>query len=345
VSASQGQPQKTAVAWIATAVLAYLAFLVVQPFLGPLGWAAVMAIVFQPVQVRLAQRLTPSGGAIATTLIIAAVVIIPLAVVANAFVNEAVDAARSVQDAVTRGEFARMESGVRRLLGRLPIQNGPDLTSVLVDAMKRSAVAVGAYSGSVVRNVVAFVFDLVLVLFASFFFLRDGPKIVKIIRDVMPLDDATGDRLLSETADLIDISVRSSIFVAGVQGLLGGCAFAAVGIRAPVFWGVVMAFFCLLPLGAWLIWLPAAIALAVGGQPVKAIVLAALGLGVVSSVDNVMRPMLLSGRTRMNGLVVFISLLGGVAAFGALGLILGPVVMATAMTVLTLYAETRRSEL
>jgi predicted PurR-regulated permease PerM len=66
---------------------------------------------------------------------------------------------------------------------------------------------------------------------------------------------------------------------------------------------------------------------------------------VVSSVDNVMRPMLLSGRTRMNGLVVFISLLGGVAAFGALGLILGPVVMATAMTVLTLYAETRRSEL
>jgi predicted PurR-regulated permease PerM len=332
-----------AVAWIATAVLAYLAFLVVQPFLGPLGWAAVMAIVFQPVHARLAQRLTPSGAAIATTLIIAAVVVVPLAFVANAFVNEAVDAARSIQDAVTRGEFARIESGVRRFLGRLPLQNGPDLTSVVVDATRRSAVALGAVSGSVVRNVVGFVFDLVLVLFASFFFLRDGPKIVRIVRDVIPLDDAAADRLLSETADLIDISIRSSIFVAGMQGLLGGCAFAAVGIRAPVFWGVVMAFFCLLPLGAWLIWLPAAIGLAVGGHPGKGLVLAVLGFGVVSSVDNVMRPMLLSGRTRMNGLLVFISLLGGVAAFGAIGLILGPVVMATSLTILTLYAEARRS--
>jgi predicted PurR-regulated permease PerM len=344
VSASQGQRQKLAVAWIAIAVLAYLAFLVVQPFLGPLGWAAVMAIVFQPVHVRLAQRLTPSGAALATTLIIAAVVVVPLAVVTNAFVNEAVDAARSIQDAITRGEFAWIESGIRRLVRRVPIQNGPDLTSVLLDATKRSAVAVGAYSGSVLRNVVGFVFDLVLVLFASFFFLRDGPKIVRILRDVIPLDDAARDRLLTETADLIDISVRSSIFVAGMQGLLGGCAFAAVGINAPVFWGVVMAFFCLLPLGAWLIWLPAAILLAVGGHPGKALVLSALGFGVVSAVDNVVRPMLLSGRTRMNGLMVFISLLGGVAAFGGLGLILGPVVMATAMTVLTLYAETRRSE-
>src|SRR5262245_49749098 len=118
-----------------------------------------MAIVFQPVHVRLAQRLTPSGAAAATTLIIAAVVVVPLAVVTNAFVNEAVVAARSIQDAVARGEFASIESGVRRLLRRLPIQNGPDLTSVVVDATKQSAVALGAYSGSVLRNVVGFVFD------------------------------------------------------------------------------------------------------------------------------------------------------------------------------------------
>ena len=100
--------------------------------------------------------------------------------------------------------------------------------------------------------------------------------------------------------------------------------FAAVGIDAPVFWGVVMAWFCLLPLGAWVVWLPAAILLAASGSPGRAAVVALLGFGIVSAVDNFLRPMLLSGRTSMNGLLVFISLLGGMAAFGAIGLVLGP---------------------
>jgi Ca2+-transporting ATPase len=103
-----------------------------------------------------------------------------------------------------------------------------------------------------------------------------------------------------------------------------------------------MAFFCLLPLGAWLVWFPAAIVLAAAGDFWRALVVAGVGFGVVSAVDNVLRPMLLSGRTRMNGLLVFVSLLGGVAAFGALGLVLGPVVLATATSVITVYAESRR---
>ena len=117
------------------------------------------------------------------------------------------------------------------------------------------------------------------------------------------------------------------------QGILGGLAFWLLGLSAPVFWGVVMAILCLLPFGAWVIWAPAAIWLMFTGSVVRGIILAAVGAGIVSAVDNFLRPLLLSGHSEMNGLLLFISLLGGVIAFGTVGLVLGPVLMATAVAV------------
>jgi predicted PurR-regulated permease PerM len=342
VADPQDPKHVVALRWTVTAILAYLAFEVVRPFLAPLGWASIIVIVFYPVHARLGRRFGPSRAALLTTLLVAFVVIVPLAIVATAFVNEALDAIRGLQEAAARGEFEWIEAAFRRWLRRVPVGNRPDLTSAVLGATQRGAVIVGAYSGSVLRNVAVFVFDLIVVLFSTFFLFRDAPSVVSTIRDVLPLDEGARDRLLRETADVINVSVRSSVAVAGLQGLLGGLLFAAVGIQAPVFWGVVMAFFCLLPLGAWLVWLPAAVVLAVAGDFWRALVVAGVGFGVVSAVDNVLRPMLLSGRTRMNGLLVFVSLLGGVAAFGALGLVLGPVVLATAMSVITVYTESRR---
>jgi predicted PurR-regulated permease PerM len=122
-----------------------------------------------------------------------------------------------------------------------------------------------------------------------------------------------------------------------VQGILGGLVFAAVGIEAPVFWGVVMGFFCLVPLGAWVVWLPAAILLAGSGSIGRAAIVAGLGVGVVSAIDNVLRPALMSGGTKMNGLLIVLALLGGVSAFGVLGLVLGPILVAAGVALLETY--------
>jgi predicted PurR-regulated permease PerM len=119
--------------------------------------------------------------------------------------------------------------------------------------------------------------------------------------------------------------------------MLGGLTFWALGLTAPVFWGVVMAVFCLLPLGAWIVWLPAAIWLMATGHVARGIVLIAVGAGIVSAVDNFLRPLLLAGRTKLNGLLMFISLLGGVSAFGILGIMLGPVIVATAVGLFEAY--------
>jgi predicted PurR-regulated permease PerM len=153
------------------------------------------------------------------------------------------------------------------------------------------------------------------------------------------MEESARERLLSQIRALVSVSVTSAGIVAGVQGLLGGLVLAAVGIEAPVFWGVVMGFCCLLPLGAWVVWLPAAIYLWANGFVIRAIILVALGLGIVSAVDNVLRPMLLSERTSLNGLLIFVALLGGLGAFGALGLVLGPLLVAVLLALLTSYVD------
>jgi predicted PurR-regulated permease PerM len=121
---------------------------------------------------------------------------------------------------------------------------------------------------------------------------------------------------------------------------VGGLAFAILGIGSPVFWGVMMAFFSFVPLlGTWVIWVPASIWLMVDGHLAKGIVLLALGALVIGSVDNFLRPWLLSGRAQLNALLVFIGVLGGISVFGMLGLVLGPIVIATAAGALQAYRQ------
>jgi predicted PurR-regulated permease PerM len=185
------------------------------------------------------------------------------------------------------------------------------------------------------------IIDVVIMVFALFFFFRDGDAIMRRLRQALPFDEAFRERRIAETGELIRASVSASLAVAFVQGTIGGIAFGVLGLGAPIFWGVMMVFFALLPLGAWVIWGPAVVWLLVTGQVARGLALILIGAGV-GVIDNLLRPILLSGRTEMNGLLTFISLLGGLAAFGLLGLVLGPVIMATTISFVDAYASERR---
>jgi predicted PurR-regulated permease PerM len=332
----------TALSWGGLAVLLYLVYLVVRPFLIPLGWAAVLAIVFYPLHARLEERTGAGRAAAVTTLAATIVLIVPTLFIMTAFVREALDAASGVQQAFAEGRFAPFERAWRELEARLPLATDVDLARVVTEGVQRIAAFAVAQSGSLLRGAATSVFDLVVALFATFFLLRDSPAIMRAIRRLLPMDAAEREALIVRTRELVSVGVVSAVIVAAVQGLLGGLVFAAVGIDAAVFWGVIMAFFCLLPFGAWVIWLPAAVLLAAAGEIARAVILAALGLAIVSAADNVLRPMLLSGGVHMNGLVIFLSLLGGLSVFGLLGLVLGPIVVVTALGLLTTYVETGR---
>jgi|SRR5215467_3045716 len=327
-------PVSRVLMWLSLAVLLWLVYLVLRPFLIPLGWACVLASVSYPIYEYFARRCKPSMAATLTTAAVTLVVIVPGVLVTTAFVRETFELAARLQTAFADGRLDWVDKSWESLQQSIPYAANIDIQTITTEGLKQTATYLMASSSSIFQNVVGFIVDLVLALFATFFVLRDADAIMRAVRRLLPMEADARERLISRTRDLVAAGVLSSVVVAVLQGVLGGISLAIVGISAPVFWGVVTAFACLLPFGAWVVWLPAAVILAAGGDFVRAIVLIVLGLTVVSMADNIVRPALLSGRAHMNGLVIFVGLLGGLSVFGLLGLVLGPVLVVTALGLL-----------
>ena len=323
-------------------VLGWLVFLVFRPFLVPLGWAGVLAVLFYGHYQRLARRSSRTRAAAAGTAGVTLILIVPALFLMFLFVREATQAIQALRDGATAGQF----EWVNRTWNRLALRLGDtetNLPAILQQGAEGAASFLAARLGTVVRNIAVFLFELFVTLFALFFFFRDGEAILAFLRRIQPFEDKIWERILTQTHDLIQSSVAVSVLIAAVQGCLGGIAFAVVGIGSAVFWGVVMAFLSLLPVvGSWPVWVPAAVWLFATGHVARGAVLVAICLGLVGTIDNFMRPYLMSGHARLNALLIFISVLGGIAAFGLLGVVLGPIVIAAAMSLFDVY---RRPEL
>jgi predicted PurR-regulated permease PerM len=152
--------------------------------------------------------------------------------------------------------------------------------------------------------------------------------------------------MMAETIDMISTTIRAGLLVAAAQGLLGGLTFAILGLPSPVFWSVVIAFLSLVPIfGAWMVWLPAGVGLLLSGDVGRGAALLIAGLVLISAVDNVLRPILIAGRSQLNGLLVFISILGGIQVFGFIGLVLGPLTVATAVGLIRGYRDSLQNGL
>jgi predicted PurR-regulated permease PerM len=324
-------------------LLGYLLYQLFQPFLVPLAWAAIFAAFFHGQHKRLERRFGRSMAASISTSAVTLIIVVPCVLLALAFTQEATQTLGSVDLAAGSSKgFDRAQ----RLWGWVQRQRFgtgiPNLEDILRQGRARIAGAVAEGAAVLLRNLLVVIVNLIIMLFALFFFFRDGDAIMSRLRRVLPFEASFREGRIRETTDLIRASISSGLVVALVQGAIGGITFALLGIGAAVFWGVIMAFFSLLPLGAWIVWMPVAIWLLLTGEIGRGIALIIIGAGGISLIDNFLRPFLLSGRTQMNGLLVFISLLGGIAAFGLIGLVLGPVIMAAAISFVDAYATERR---
>lgn len=321
-------------------LLAYLVYLVVSPFVVPLAWAAVLVVVSYPAYERVAARLGPTTGAAATTAAVTLILIVPSLFVMIAFVRQGVNAAQSIQLEVAIGHFTWLNDLWVKIQHRFPAANARDLSESLRHYGELAATFVAARIGTILKHSAIFLFDLGVTILGMFYFYRDGAAMVARLRSVLPFRSSYRDRMLGDTHELIFASVTSSLVAAAVHALLGGLGFAIMGVRAPIFWGVMMGFFSFVPIvGSALVWLPISISLMFGGHLLRGLLLMVFCAVIVGSVDNVVRPWLISGKSEMSGLVVFISVLGGISAFGLLGVVLGPIVMAAAASLLDLYAS------
>ena len=254
-------------------VLAYLVFLVFQPFLASLAWAVVLVVVAYPVYARLARRWGRTLAATASTLGVTLIIIVPTLLVTGAFIRQGVEAVQLVQQQIQSGHFSWVNDLWLRIQERFPDANPGDLTTVVHRYARRRRRLPCARLGAVLRNTAVFLFHLTVMILAMFYLFRDGDAIVARLREVLPFEKSHRERMIDETRELIFASVTSSIVAAVAHGVLGGLAFGLTGIHAPIFWGVMMGFFSLVPVvGSALIWVPAATSLMVNGH---------IGLGIV----------------------------------------------------------------
>jgi predicted PurR-regulated permease PerM len=310
-------------------LLGYVFLRMLTPFFAPLGWAAVLAIFVYPWHERLVPRHGNARAAALTTLVVTLLMVGPGLVVLTAFVQESGAALSAVDSDVFAGQLVWLEQAWNRIRVLLPGAQSVDLRSLIEDVISRTGGFVAARIGGLLADIAVLLFQLLVTLIALFFFLRDADAIMRDVRALLPFEDLRRERMIRQTRELVYASIAAGLVIAALQGLAGGLVFAVLGLGAPVFWGVMMGLLALLPfVGTWVVWMPAAIWLMATGQVVTGVVLAVLGGTIVASIDNVLRPAILSGRAQMNGLLMFISLLGGVSLFGLLGIVLGPFVSA-----------------
>ena len=320
-------------------LLVYLIYRVFAPFLTSLAWAAVLVVVSQPAYEWMARRWGRTNAAVAGTAGVTLVLIVPILFVMIAFVRQGMSAAQSIEFHVSSGHWLWLNRFWSALQQRFPELSPQDLTSSLQGYGEEAARFVASRLGTILKNAATFIFHLGVTVLAMFYLFRDGESVVGRLREVLPFEQSHRDRMISDVRTLVFASVTSSLVVAALQGTIGGLTFAVTGIKAPVFWGVMMGFFSFVPLvGSALIWVPIAFSLIAGGHWGRGITVILVCAVIIGLLDNVVRPLFISGRAEMSGLLVFIGVLGGISVFGLLGVVLGPIIVATARSLLDVYA-------
>lgn len=336
-------------------VLGLALFKIVQPFLGPLLWAIFIAFLLYPLHVRLAARLRgkPQWSAALLTVLTFIVIIGPLTALSAAFAAQVGDLLQLVQDTVadqTKGNVLNLANvpWVRQSLDWLNNTFDIDLAQVqswFTQGSREALQTLASLGGKVFMGAVGTVVGFVLMEFMLFFFIRDGAEMMATMRELIPMSEGYKAKLFDHLAAVTRAMVYGTGLTALIQGALVGIAFLIVSLPSPTVFGVLAALLALLPFGGTaIVWAPAAVMLAVQGRWGAAIFMLIWGALLVSLVDNIVRPMLVSGRANVGTLTVFIGVLGGLAAFGAIGLFLGPVILALIIALIRFMLEIRRAE-
>lgn len=330
-----------------TAISLYLCWRMLVPFLGVIAWATVLVILFYPVHKRIAKKINqPSLAALVSCLLVIMIILVPIALIALAVFNELTNALQSLQGKVNNllDPSAPISGPILNFISKYVDLSQLRSEEFLLARIKGAAGQVAGQTLGFLGGLAGFIVQMFFVIFTMYYFFKDGENISRHVRDSLPLEREQAESIMARTREVIDASVYGVVSIAAIQGTLGGLAFWVLGLRSALIWGVAMTFLSMVPmLGAFLVWVPAAIYLAVSGHYIKAILLALWGTFVIGMVDNFLRPKLVGDRTRLHALLIFFAVLGGLNVFGVLGVVLGPVVLAITLALIDVYRTAARN--
>ena len=334
----------------AFAYLIYQSLLILSPFGTALTAALIVTMVFYPLHARLLfWSRGPNRAATVSTVLALLIVIVPFLVLVWLLLAEAGavfphmrelfaqpvgagSAGGFVVPAVLAGWWARIQT----FLAGWHI----DLRAMALESVQQVGNSLTGIGAGILKNSVLVVFDIIVLVVAIFFFFRDGPQLVRAIVDLIPMEEADKRMVIARLDETLTAIVRSAFITATVQGTLAGVGFAVAGVGFPVLLGFTTALLALVPFaGAALVWAPVGLYLLYSGDQSAGIGILIWGAVAVSMSDNLVRTLLISGRTQMSLLLLFPGILGGIQVYGVAGALIGPLVIATLLAFARIYHE------
>jgi predicted PurR-regulated permease PerM len=329
-----------------TALGLYLCYLIAYPFLPALTWALALAVIARPVHHWIARRVKWRGVAAGISVTLVALLLLaPVVLVTWQIVSQATYYAQHLQEVQQKAQPV-IERKVQRIGPLRPALNWVRQNVPIEQTLQRAAAGIGQNLTATVRGTLWVTVQLFITLLFLFFLFRDERQAIEAVKEYMPLTSSESREVLRKIDDTIHATIYGTILVGVVQGTLGGLMFWWLGLPAPVLWGAVMALMAVIPyLGAFVIWGPAAIWLAMQGDWGKAAILTAWGSIVVGLIDNLLYPIFVGKRLRQHTMVAFFAILGGIAVFGMSGIVLGPVIVTTTAGLIDIWwKRTRRGQ-
>jgi predicted PurR-regulated permease PerM len=341
-------PRAGVVLWIAVALVIYLCWRLIAPFLPAIAFAFALAMLGNPLYRWLLKRLGgKNAAAVISVVVICLTLVVPVIFLVQVLVREAIQGITAVSDQKDLGDIrnALEHSG---LLGSLLrwLDSRLDWPKEAAQIARGAMQWFSTLTSSIISGSAWAITQIAAMIVVLFYFLRDQENILAILRSLVPLSEKETGRLFARITETIRISLYGKVLVAFIQGGLGGLIFWWLGLPAPAFWGLVMALLSVLPvLGAFVIWVPVAVALALQGHWGRALLLTGWGILIVHPIDNFLGPVLVGTKLRLHTLLIFFSVIGGLAAFGAPGIVLGPVTVAIAVSLFDIWQRSREDEL
>jgi predicted PurR-regulated permease PerM len=336
--------------FIALIILAfYLFYRILAPFLSILVWAAILTIISYPL-FSFADRLYQGRrgwAALTTTLIVIIAIVIPSGFLLNLFARELLHIYQYCEQFIAAGKHVTLFEQLRQVkflkgIGEALDQyfdlSQTDLNTIVLDNLKKLNMYVAGQAPKFIKGISTVILKFSLIAVTLFFFFKDGREAAAKIKAIIPLSAKEREHVLKKIVEMIQATIYGGIIVALVQGGFGALGFLIVGLSSPLFWGTIMALLSFMHIvGPFMVWVPAVVLLLIQGAYLKALILAIWGSTLVSLSDNFLRPIIISGRTQVHPLLVFFSTLGGLALFGLVGFIAGPLVITICLAIIDIY--------
>jgi predicted PurR-regulated permease PerM len=330
-------------------VVTLLFLYLLMPFFFPLFWAAVIAGIFQPLHRRINRRLNrPNLSTVVVFLVIALILLLPAAVVGTLVFNESVQlyATLSPDTNYLNKNFDHMVGSItNHPYAHLFHVNKALLLAKTAEIARSVTNYIFVHLTALTQNTLGFLVKFAIMLYTLFFFIRDGDKFPGMAMRILPLGKGREKLLYDRFFVTARSTLKVTLIIGGIQGLLGGIVFFITGIEGALIWGLLMIIMAVVPVvGCSIIWGPAGILMLLTGHIWEGILILAFGVLVISTIDNLLRPILIGKDVEMHPLLIFLSTLGGIVLFGFSGFVIGPIIASMMLAIWEMYDEFFRKD-